>query len=447
VTSEVLAKDAVAAALAAGATDADAALSEHDGVEVRVRNGEVEHVEESRSRAIGVRAFRGRRMGVSYTNDVSADGVRRAARRAAELASVSAEDAAAGLPDAADVGAFEGPLDVVDPRAASFGVDHWIAAARAAEAAAVAHAGVSMSEGARAGGGGFRAAFASSRDFAARREQTYAQVTVSVIAQDAAGERQRGSWGETAPHWGDVGAPSAVGDEAARRALERVGWKKPPTGPFPVVFAPQIARDFARTLAEAVSAAAVYRRSTFLADRLGQEIASPALTLVDDPTLPRRCGSRPFDGEGVRSRRTPLIDAGRLASWLAHAYSARRTDTKSTGNASRGSSGATSVSPTNLVLAPGKRPPEALLADVGEGLYVTDLFGFGVNVTSGQWSRGGGGRWIAGGKLAHPVQELTIAGEISAMLRGFREAADDLEWSGACAAPTVWIDGLTVAAG
>jgi predicted Zn-dependent protease len=187
VTSEGLAKDAVEAALAGGATDADAALSEHEGVEVRVRNGEVEHVEESRSRSLGVRAFRGGRMGVSYTNDVSESGVRRAARRAADLASVAAEDEAAGLPDASDVGAFEGALDVVDPSAGSFGVEHWIAAARAAESAATSHAGVAMSEGARAGGGGFRSAFATSRGFAARREQTYSDVMVSVVASGYAG--------------------------------------------------------------------------------------------------------------------------------------------------------------------------------------------------------------------------------------------------------------------
>jgi len=447
VTPTSLAKDAVAAALAAGATDADASLAEHWGVEVRVRAGDVEHVEEARSRGLGVRAFRGKKMGLSYTNDVSADGVRRAGRLAAELASVAAEDPAAGLPDAADLGAFDGALDVVDRDARDVGVDRLTSAACRAESSATSRHGVSMSEGARAAGGGYRTDFASSRGFSAQKEKTYAAVSVSVVASGADGERQRGAWGESAPHWSDVGRPEAVGEEAARRALERVGWKKPPTGPCRVVFSPEIARDFAQTLASAASASAVYRRTTFLADRLGETIASPALTLVDDPTLPRRAGSRPFDGEGVRSRRTPLVDRGRLASWLAHAYSARRTSTKSTGNASRMANGGTSVAPSNLVLAPGTRAPAALLADVGEGLYVTELFGFGVNLTSGQWSRGGCGSWIQNGKLAHPVQELTIAGELPAMLAGFREAANDLQWHGSCAAPTVWIDGLVVAAG
>jgi PmbA protein len=290
-------------------------------------------------------------------------------------------------------------------------------------------------------------AFASSRGFAAERERTSNYLFASVIASGADGERQRASWGEVAPHRADLRAPRAIGEEAARRAVERIGWKKPPTGAYPVVFAPEIARDLAQTLAEAASASSVHRKATFLANSLGRDVASPALTLVDDPTLPRRTGSRAFDGEGVRARRTAIVERGRLVSWLANAYSARRVGSATTGNAARGMTGDTSVAPTNLVLLPGERPPEALLAEVGEGLYVTDLFGFGVNLTSGTWSRGGSGRWISGGKLAHPVQELTIAGDLPGILRGFREAANDLEWQGSCAAPTVWIDGLTVAAG
>jgi PmbA protein len=442
-----LARAAVEEALRAGASDADAQQALGESVEVRVRDGQVEHVEESRSRGVSVRAFRGRRVGLAYTNDVTPDGVARAAQRAAELASVAAEDEAGGLPDAAELGCLGETLLVVDPEAATYGVDTWRDAAREAEAAAKSHAGIAASEGARAGGGRARFAFATSRGADAEFERTFVWTSVSVIATGSAGERQRGAFGRSAPHRGDVPSPRAIGDEAARRALERVGWRRPPTGKFPVIFAPEIAQDLAGTLAQAASAGAVFRGATFLAGSLGRTIGSSALTLVDDPTLPRRSGSRPFDGEGVRSRRTVVVDAGRLASWLANSYAARRTGTRTTGNASRGGASDTSVAPTNLVLAPGTRPPEALIADAGEGLYVTDLFHFGVNLTSGAWSRGGSGRWITGGKLAHPVQELTVAGDLPSILAGFREAANDLEWAGACAAPTVRIDGLTVAAG
>jgi PmbA protein len=191
----------------------------------------------------------------------------------------------------------------------------------------------------------------------------------------------------------------------------------------------------------------VSRRGTFPAGSLGQDVAPPALTHVDDATLPRRVGSRPFDGEGVASRRNIVIDRGRLAAWLSNSYAARRTGGRTTGNASRGERGETSVAPSNLMLVPGERTPDALVADAGEGLYVTELFGFGVNLATGAWSRGGSGRWISGGKLVHPVQEFTIAGDLPSILKGVREAANDLEWQGACAAPTIRIDGLTVAAG
>lgn len=446
-TPAELARAAVDAAVAAGATGADAALMDQSGLEVRVRNGEVEHVEESRSRGIGVRAFRGRRLGVAYSNDVSEGGVRRTARIAADLARVAAEDESAGPPDAADMGAFGGELDVVDRAAGTWDVEHWRRAAHEAEAAALGTKGISMSEGARAGGGHGRVAFASSAGFVAEREKTNSHVSVAVIATGAADERQRAGWGDSAPHWSDVDAPHDVGREAARRALEKTGWKKPLTGEFPVVFAPEISCDLAQTLAQAASASMVYRRSTYLAESLGKEIGSAALTLADDATLPRRPGSRPFDGEGVRSRRNVFIERGRLTSWLADAYSSRRTRSHTTGNAGRSSTGGVSVAPSNLVLEPGSRTPAELIAEIGEGLYVNDLFHFGVNVTTGAWSRGGSGLWISGGRISHPVQELTVAGDLPTILRGFREAANDLEWFGSCAAPSVRIDGLTVAAG
>jgi PmbA protein len=440
------AKSAVAAAVAAGATAADAAVVAESGIEVRVRLGEVERVEQSQARSLGVRAFRGHRLGLSYTNDLSPQGARRAAERAAELAAIAAEDPAAGLPDAADVGALATPLDLVDPAVDARTVEEWRDAARAAEEAARSRAGITMSDGARAGGGHGRVAFANSVGFAGERERTSVHVFASVIAAGSSGERLRGGWVETATHWSDLGGPEAVGHEAARRALEQIGWKRPPTGSVPVVLAPEIARDFARSLAQALSAAELFRRSTFLADAVGERVASEALSLVDDATLPRRAGSRPFDGEGVLSRRNVLLERGRLASRIANSYAARRTESRTTGNAARNATGDTSVAPTNLVLVPGERTPEAVIASVGEGLYVTDLFHFGVNLTTGAWSRGGSGRWISGGALAHPVQEMTIAGDLRHMLLGFREAANDLTWQGGCAAPTVVIDGLTVGA-
>jgi PmbA protein len=215
----------------------------------------------------------------------------------------------------------------------------------------------------------------------------------------------------------------------------------------PVVFSPEISRDFAHSLASALAASSVFRGTTFLADRLDSSLGSETLTLVDDATLKRRPGSRAFDGEGVRCRRTVLVDRGRVASWLSDCYSARRASFHTTGSAMRSVAGEVGVGTSNLVLEPGLRAPADLIGDVRSGLYVTDLFGFGVNLAAGTWSRGGSGIWIDGGQLAYPVQEFTIAGDLRAMLAGVREVANDLEWHGATAAPTLSLDGLTVASG
>lgn len=442
-----IARRAVREALQAGATAADVVLVDSEGTSVSVRDGAVERVQDSRSRGLGVRAFRGTQMGIAYTNDVTPDAARETARRAAALSEIAAEDEAAGLPAAADLGALEDDLDLEDPGAGSWSAETWRDRALRAEEAAREDERITMSEGVRAGGGRSRVLCLNSAGFEGDRRVSHCYTGAGMFATGDQGERQRAHYGTTGAHLDQLRDPEYVGRETARRAIERCGYRKPPTGEFPVVFSPQISRDFAYQVAGALSAAAVYRRGTFLADRFGEQVAASALTLVDDGTLPRRLGSRPFDGEGVRGRRTVLLDAGRLASWLADSYAARRTGFHTTGNASRSVGGTTSVSTTNLVLEAGERPPEAVIGDVEQGLYVTDLFGFGVNLPAGTWSRGGSGRWIENGQLTYPVQELTVAGDMRTILTGFREAANDLEWEGKCAAPTVRIDGFTVAAG
>ncbi len=442
-----LAQIAVRSAVDAGATSADALLVESRGTSVRVRDGETEKVQDSHSRSLGVRAFVDGRVGIAYTNDATEGAVRIAARRAAALAEVSADDPNAGLPDPSELGSLDAELDVVDAGAAAWTADAWRELGLAAESAARADERITQSEGARAGGVTSHIAIANSAGFAGERSRTDCYVYVSVFATGEKGERQRDGYSSAAAHLSDLESAGDVGREAARRAIQRCGYRKPPTGAFPVILSPDVARDFAHTLADAVSAAAVFRRGTFLADSLGETVGSSALTLVDDGTLPRRQGSRAFDGEGVRSRRTVLFDAGRLASWLADSYSGRRTESSTTGNASRGTTGSPGVGTSNLVLAAGDRTPEQVIGDVPQGLYITELFGMGVNLAAGSWSRGGGGLWIEDGKLSYPVQELTVAGDLRTMLKGVAETANDLTWHGSTAAPTTRIDGLTVAAG
>lgn len=438
---------AVEAATAAGATTSDAVVIESDGVTVLVRDGRTERVEQERSRGLGVRAYRGTRLGLAYTNDLSPESVRDTARRAAALAEIAAEDAASGLPDPEDVGTFEGDLDALDLSARTWTAETWITRALRAENAAREDARITMSEGSRSGGGIARTVLASSTGFAGEHTQSFCYTAMGVFATGEQGERQRDHYAVQATHIEDLERPEEVGREAARRAIRRCGYRKPSSGAFPVLFAPDVSRDLVGTLAQAVSGSLVHRRATFLADARGEKVGSELLTIVDDATLPRRMASRPFDGEGVRSRRNVLFEGGVLAAWLADSYSARRLGIRPTGSASRGFSGRPGVHPSNLVLQPGKRTPEELIADVPDGLYLTELFGMGVNLASGAWSRGGAGIWIENGELSYPVQELTVAGDLQGILAGISEIANDLTWHGRTATPTLRVDGLTIAAG
>ncbi len=442
-----LARLAVESATAAGATSSDAVVIESDGVTVLVRDGQTERVEQECSRGLGIRAYRGTRLGLAYTNDLSEDAVRETAQRAAALAQVAAEDEAAGLPDAADVGTFDGDLDAMDASAGSWTADTWITRALRAEHAAREDERITMSEGARSGGGTSRLALASSSGFAAVREQSHAFTAMGVFATGEQGERQRDHYATQATHLEDLDRPEDVGREAARRAIRRCGYRKPRSGAFPVIFSPDVSRDLVATIAQAQAASRVDRRATFLADALGESVGSRHVTVVDDATLPRRMASRAFDGEGVRSRRTVLMDEGVVSSWLADSYTARRLGIAATGNASRSFANRPGVGPSNLVLEPGARGPDELLGDVEEGLYLTELFGMGVNLASGSWSRGGAGIWIEKGELTYPVQELTVAGDLRGILAGVSEVASDLTWHGRMATPTLRIDGLTIAAG
>jgi len=445
VSAQDLVRKAVQTAIDAGASSADAMLLEDDGVTILVRNGRSERVEEHCSRGIGVRAYRGTRLGLAYTNDLSPAAVEETARRAEALAEVAAEDEFAGLPDAEYIGVFDGDLDGADPGAGDWTADKWIDAAKRCETAALEDSRITMSEGCRAGGGRRRMVLANSNDLLSERLHSTCFTSMGVFATGDADERQRDHWSSMAAHVSDLEDPESIGQEAARRAIRRCGFRKPKNGAFPVIFSPEISRDLAGTLAQAVSGGLVFRRGTFLADSLGEMVASALVTLVDDATLPRHVGSRTFDGEGVRSRRTVLLNEGRLESWLADSYAARRLGVAPTGNASRSFSGPPGVSPSNLVLLPGERDASDLIADVDEGLYVTELFGMGVNLASGAWSRGAGGLWIEKGELTHSVQELTVAGDLPSMLKCVSEVANDLHWHGRTAAPTLRIDGLTIA--
>jgi PmbA protein len=256
---------------------------------------------------------------------------------------------------------------------------------------------------------------------------------------------ERDYWYTSARHLADLEPPEEIGREAARRAVRRLGGRKGETTEVPVIFDPETAASLIRGMAVAASGPSLYRGTSFLIGQRGQTVASPRVTIVDDPLMPQGLGSRPFDGEGLPSRRTVLVDRGVLASYLLDTYSARRLGLEATGHAAREGGGGVTVGYTNLYLEPGPWAPEEILRSVDRGLYVTELIGFGVNFVTGDYSRGAVGFWIEGGELAYPVEEITIAGNLRQMMQDVEMVGRDLTFRDQTAAPTLKISRLTVA--
>ena len=448
---ESLAADVVAQALKAGATDAEAVAREGDEFSVNVRMGQVETLKESGSRGLGVRVFLGKRSASTSTSDLTAEGIRQLVDGAMALVNVTEEDAFSGLPETAEFGALSSDLHLYHEDVYSLPGPERIEWARRAEAAALeADARITNSDGGSFDAATGRKALANSRGFVGGYRSSYAGVSAAPLAQDANGAMQRDGWWSSARRLADLDSPEAIGKEAARRALRRLGARRVPTQRVPIVFAPEVARSLIGSIFEAASGDAIWRGASFLAGKLGELIAAPSLTIIDDSTmlLPTGMGgfgTSPFDGEGLPSRRTVVVEAGVLRNYLLNTYTARKLGMKSTHNASRGLAGAPGIGCGNLYLEPGTRTAEQIIADVPAGLYVTGLIGFGVNVVTGDYSRGATGLWIENGVLTHAVEEVTIAGNLAEMLRNVTAIGNDLEFRGSVASPTLRIDGMTIA--
>jgi PmbA protein len=367
------------------------------------------------------------------------------------LVNVTEEDAFSGLPETAEFGALSSDLHLYHEDVYSLPGPERIEWARRAEAAALeADARITNSDGGSFDAATGRKALANSRGFVGGYRSSYAGVSAAPLAQDANGAMQRDGWWSSARRLADLDSPEAIGKEAARRALRRLGARRVPTQRVPIVFAPEVARSLIGSIFEAASGDAIWRGASFLAGKLGELIAAPSLTIIDDSTmlLPTGMGgfgTSPFDGEGLPSRRTVVVEAGVLRNYLLNTYTARKLGMKSTHNASRGLAGAPGIGCGNLYLEPGTRTAEQIIADVPAGLYVTGLIGFGVNVVTGDYSRGATGLWIENGVLTHAVEEVTIAGNLAEMLRNVTAIGNDLEFRGSVASPTLRIDGMTIA--
>ena len=448
---ESLAADVVARAVKAGATDAEAVAREGDEFSVNVRLGEVETLKESGSRGLGLRVFLGQRSGSASTSDLTPEGIRQLVEGALALAAVTEADAFAGLPDAGEFGAVPDDLHLYYDDVYSLGGAERIEWARRAEAAALqADPRITNSDGGSFDAATGRKALANSRGFHGSYRTSYAGVAAAPLAKDADGRMQRDGWWSSARRLSNVESPEAVGAEAARRTLRRLGARRVPTQRVPIVFAPEAARTLIGSVFEAASGDAIWRSASFLAGKLGEAIGAASLTIIDDNTmlLPSGVGgfgTSPFDAEGLPSQRTVVVENGVLRNYLLNTYSARKLGMKSTHNAARGLTGAPGVGCGNLYLMPGDGTPEEIIGAVTAGLYVTSLMGFGTNLVTGDYSRGATGLWIENGQLTHAVEEVTIAGNLAEMLRNVTAIGNDLIFRGSVAAPTLRIDGMTIA--
>jgi PmbA protein len=448
---ETLAADVAAQAMKSGASDAEAVVREGDEFSVNVRMGQVETLKESGSRGLGLRVFLGRRSGSASTSDLTPEGIRQLVDGALALAKVTEEDPFSGLPDGGEFGAISGDLRLYDEDVYSLAGEERIEWARRAEAAALgADTRITNSDGGSFDAATGRKVLANSRGFVGGYRTSYAGVSVAPLAQDANGAMQRDGWWSGARRLADLDSPEAIGKEAARRALRRLGARRVPTQRVPIVFAPEVARSLIGSVFEAASGDSIWRSASFLAGRLGEQIAAPAVTIVDDnimmlPSGMGGFGTSPFDGEGLPSRRTVVVEKGVLRSYLLNTYTARKLRMKSTHNASRGLAGTPGIGCGNLYLEPGTLTPDEIIGDVSAGFYVTSLMGFGVNVVTGDYSRGATGLWIENGQLTHAVEEVTIAGKLAEMLSNVTAIGNDLEFRSAVASPTLRIDGMTIA--
>ncbi len=439
-----LASQAVDLARQAGATHAECTLSEGEEFSVNVRLGEIETIKQAGSRGVGLRILVGPCTGASYTSDFTADGIRKLVHSAMELAAVTTPDHFAGLPDPEDLGLVPGDLNLFSSAIEDLTPDMRISLAKRAEAAALSFdPRIHNSDGASFDSYQGRRVFANSLGFSGEYATSYCSLGCVPVARNENQQMERDYWYTSARSAAKLEDPESVGRKAAERAVRRLGPVKVPTQKVPIVFDPRVARSLVGDLFDAIEGRSIYRQASFLLGRLGQLVASPATTLIDDGTIPGLFGTRPFDAEGVPTRRTPVIQNGVLQNYLLNSYSARKLNSRTTGNASRGITGNAGIGPGNLYLEAGPRSPEDLLSHAHTGFYVTELIGSGVDTATGTFSCGATGLWIENGVLTYAVSEVTVAGTLQEMLASL-EPANDLEFRGAIAAPTLLVGEMTV---
>ncbi len=440
-----LAMDLLAKAKRGGATEADIIIADGETFSVQVRLGAVDRLTKAREKHLGLRVFVGKRSASTSTSDFTADSLNQLVAETCILAKAVVEDQVSGLPAADQLAGAKPDLDLYDPT--RLNTEQQIELAKRVEAAAMStDERVTNSEGGDFDSSSGRVVLGNSHGFLGEYQSSSFSMSVSPVATDPeTGAMQRDSWYAVQRKFAKLDSPEAVGLEAARRTVRKLGAKKVATQRVPVVFDSETAGSLMGNLCSAVSGYSLYKGASFLAGQLDKSLAPEYVTVYDDGRVVGGLGSRPFDGEGLPTRKTTVVERGILKSYLLDTYSGRKLGLASTGNASRSVGENPSVGPTNFYLAPGTKTAQDIIKTVKEGLYVTDLIGFGINMVTGDYSRGAAGFWIEGGELAYPVEEITIAGNLRDMFSGIEMIGSDLVFRGRIASPTVKIAEMMLA--
>ena len=445
-----LAQLAVELAKKAGADHAEVLVRDGSELTTKVRLGEPELVQEAGSRALGLRVLRGGRRAVTYTSDLRREALEALCAESVTLADFAEVDELAGPPDPSLLAQAVPELDLYDPAVAEVDAAWALRQAIAGEAAARKHdARVTNSEGATWSRVLGASAFATSGGFVGGYRGSYASLVVEPLCDDmtdpSSVKKRRGHWWTASRFLAELEAAEAIGIEAARRTVATIGSRKVETQECAIVFDPEVARSIVGTVFSVANGSSFWRKSSYLAGKEGELVASPLVTIIDDPLRPRAPGSRPFDGDGLPTRKNPVIERGVLCPVLCDVYSARKLGRASTGSAGRSVGGNPSPTTSNLIMQAGTMSREALLRSTPNGLYVTSLMGFGFSPVTGDFSKGAQGFWIENGELTFPVSEVTIAANFDEILKRIDAVADDLELRSATAAPTFRVSHMMLA--
>ena len=440
------ASDIANKAVKRGASAAEVIIRQRTEFSVGVRLGEVETLKEATDRGLGLRVLiEGKQASVSGS-DFSRQALDQLITDAIELARATSPDDSAGLPEIQEFAKTIPDLNLFDSEIAALSTEKKIELALRAEQAARDYSPMIVNFD----GGGFDSAsglmiLANSFGFTGEYSGTSCSLTIVPVAAEN-GKMQRDYWYDVRRKFKELDSPEEIGVTAAKRTLRKLGARPVPTQNVPVVFEPNIARDLLGDIFTAISGESVFRKASFLVGQLGECVASERLTIIDDGVAPGRLGSRPFDGEGLPTRKTVVMRCGVLESYLLNTYTGRKLGLKSTGNASRGLVGVPTVEPGNLYVEPGEHTAAEIIGSLSKGLLVTELIGFGVNIVTGDYSRSASGIWIENGEPSFPVQGVTIAGNLKEMLTSIEMIGDDLDYRGSILSPTLLIGQMTVSA-